>query len=704
LRSTGREGLEKISRIFFLASGIFLAVSFALLLSAFLNNEFQYTYVYNNSSSELPLLYLISGVWAGKEGSFLLWALFINIMGFIVIKTREDDEDILMTVITCVQIFFVFLIVFDSPFGFIWESYENVKTGFIPADGAGLNPLLIDPWMVIHPPVLFLGYASAAVPFAYAVTALIKRDTSKWLKGAYPWLLFSMVTLGLGIFLGGYWAYKVLGWGGYWGWDPVENSSLIPWIIAVAFMHSMLIQKRKGSLGRTNFFLAIVYFTLVLYSTFLTRSGVLSDFSVHSFSEYSMSGILLFGLVLFAFAGLFLFAWRFKSFKSVELDNNIRTWENLTSFGILTLVIFALIILIGTSMPILSGALMNTPTAVTENFYNRTSIPFGVIIIVLICVSTLAVSSKKLVTPVRIAVVFIAGALSVLINIFKTKDPVAIIFLWLSIILIIQTLYFLFRKRKALLVSSLTHLGVGIMVAGIIISGYHSASVQKRIFQGKEEKVGSVHITFAGFEKSQKDKIKLDVRKGSEVKHIKADYYFDDRTNSLYREPYINSGIAGDIYIIPDAFMTGKESIMVWSSLKKGVPQMVEGNNMKFISFRTSGMMSANPVVYADILVNGKKVTPGIRMKDKKSMDKKIPGTQSTISLKGFNIGAKTVEISMLPGKKAALPPDSISVDVTEKSFIWLVWAGTVLITIGGIIGLVMAVKRNNRAKEINNG
>ncbi len=160
-----------------------------------------------------------------------------------------------------------------------------MEKGFVPLDGHGLNPLLQNFWMIIHPPMLFLGFSSLAVPFVLAVAALGQRNYKNWMNSALPWVLFSALALGAGLMLGGYWAYGVLGWGGWWGWDPVENSSLVPWIVTIILVHTMLVQIVTGKLVRTNFVLAILAYLLVVYSTFLTRSGILANSSVHSFVD-----------------------------------------------------------------------------------------------------------------------------------------------------------------------------------------------------------------------------------------------------------------------------------------------------------------------------------------------------------------------------------------------------------------------------------
>ena len=346
------------SRQLFYLNGVIIIFAFLFLLFAFLTNDFRFSYVYNNSSFSLPFMYKIAAIWAGKEGSFLLWLMFLPLIGIVVAKTEKTSPDIVLGVIATMQIFLLAMLVIESPFQFMWDKYPEEFQGrtFLPAgiDGHGMNPLLLDPWMISHPPVLFLGYASAIVPFAYAVTAMIKNDYKSFIESSYRWLLFSLTTLGIGIFLGGYWAYKVLGWGGFWGWDPVENSSLVPWLVALALLHTMIVQKRKKALLRSNLVLSMIYFVLVLYSTFLTRSGALSNFSVHSFSGGGISWLIIFIILFYIAAGLFLFFKRFKSIKGEPFGEKFWSWDNFTAYGAVSLAAFGVVIIVGTSMPILS--------------------------------------------------------------------------------------------------------------------------------------------------------------------------------------------------------------------------------------------------------------------------------------------------------------------------------------------------------------
>ena len=271
------------SAYFTAAIGTLLAS--ALLMLFIIQHRFEFNYITNYSSRDLPFSLLITTFWAGQEGSFMLWALFASLIGLVLQRysIRKNIEAEVMTTYSIVLGFLLLLISIKSPFEYIWQAQAGVEKGFVPPDGHGLNPLLQNFWMIIHPPILFLGFSSLAVPFVLAVAALGQRNYKNWMNSAVPWVLFSALALGAGLMLGGYWAYGVLGWGGWWGWDPVENSSLVPWIVTVILVHTMLIQIITGKLVRTNFVLAILAYLLVVYSTFLTRSGILANSSVHSF-------------------------------------------------------------------------------------------------------------------------------------------------------------------------------------------------------------------------------------------------------------------------------------------------------------------------------------------------------------------------------------------------------------------------------------
>ncbi|MBL8001183.1 MAG: cytochrome c biogenesis protein CcsA [Flavobacteriales bacterium] len=311
----GEQGLNGLGRIGFRLHTAAVFGIIGLLFVMLLKHWFEFDYVWKHSNTAMPLRYILSCFWEGQEGSFLLWTFWHVVLGNILLRRAGEWEAPVMTVFALVQAFLATMLlgvwigdvrVGSSPFLLIRELPENLGLPWtqlpdyltkIPqfADGRGLNPLLQNYWMTIHPPTLFLGFAATLVPFAYAIAGLWKRQYSAWIGPALPWTFFGVMVLGVGILMGGAWAYEALSFGGFWAWDPVENASLVPWLTLVGAGHLMLVNKRKGTSLFTTLFLTLLTFILVLYSTFLTRSGVLGDTSVHSFTgEGMLPGLLLF--------------------------------------------------------------------------------------------------------------------------------------------------------------------------------------------------------------------------------------------------------------------------------------------------------------------------------------------------------------------------------------------------------------------------
>ncbi len=668
-------------RVYYLTS---LMIFFAalLLMSAFIGNDFQYSYVFNNSAREMSMPYKIAAFWAGNEGSFLLWLFILNICGVLIMRKKDEYENILMTVITMTQIFILLVLIVKSPFAQVWDLFPGeLKAGQIPPDGSGMNPLLMDPWMVVHPPVLFLGYATSTIPFGYAIAALLKKDYDKWLSLSYRWLMFSVLTLGVGIFMGGYWAYKVLGWGGYWGWDPVENSSLIPWIVSIALIHGIILQKRKSLLRRTNLFLALSYFILVFYSTFLTRSGVLSDFSVHSFGKSNVSVILATYIFFYIFISAFLFIKRFKEIESARFTEKLLTMENITLYGLITLSIFALIILFGTSMPILSGIFMDNPAGVTEKFYNNLSIPFGLMILTTLIISSFTTSRYSLQVLTSLGILSMAAG--IFFNIFFTNNPVAYIFTIPALFLAFINFYDMYKHRKgSFLASRVAHAGLAILIIGVISSNMHSWKEQKKVAVNETIQSGPVKIKLLGFHEHEKSAVAIEIIRGRKTVKADMDYYIEKKGNSLYREPYILSSLAGDIYITPQKyiFASHQYSTMIF---KEGEEKKFGGLKVKFSKFRSSGMGSGGMTINADLLINGRKYSPGIKfaMGKNTGIDKKIAGTKRTISIQGIDANKKIIKLHITPEKDAKIPADYAILEISMKRLIWVVWFGTLLIS-----------------------
>src|SRR5215469_14218649 len=259
-----------------------LLAAIVLVMAAF-NDDFSMAYIFHHSNRDLPGPYKFAVLWSGQEGSLLFWSLLLATYGFVLRIRYKTDQRLFAyasVVIAAVQVFFLLLLNFAAhPFA--------VVEGALPQDGNGLNPLLQYPEMVIHPPMLYLGYVGFTVPFAFALGALImKYPGEKWIQITRRWTMVTWCFLTIGIFLGAHWAYSVLGWGGYWGWDPVENASLMPWLMGTAFLHSVMMQEKRGMLKTWNMWLVFSTFWLAILGTFLTRSGIIS--SVHAFAQSSI--------------------------------------------------------------------------------------------------------------------------------------------------------------------------------------------------------------------------------------------------------------------------------------------------------------------------------------------------------------------------------------------------------------------------------
>ena len=358
-----------------------------------LNHQYQYAYVYQNSSNDLPWHYLFSTFWAGQSGSFLFWILMMcGVGGALIAYVDRSYERHVMAVVGLSQFFLLSMIVGlqfgpleigASPFVPLAEKFTDApifqqNPGFIPADGQGLNDLLQNPWMTIHPPFLFVGFSAMVVPFAFAIAALWRKKYTQWVRPALPWTLFAVAILGVAITMGGYWAYVTLSFGGYWAWDPVENSSLVPWIVGVAAFHSMLVQKKSGAGQKASLLLSIAAYVLVIYSTFLTRSGILGDVSVHSFVDLGLYNQLLLWIGTITVVGAGLFIYRFNELPTPDKEPRVLSREFMILSGATLLCITAAVIILGTSAPIFGRIFRDNPSAVPIEFYNQWTLPLAI--------------------------------------------------------------------------------------------------------------------------------------------------------------------------------------------------------------------------------------------------------------------------------------------------------------------------------------
>lgn len=371
-----------------MASCASISLAFGSLLYLLLNDDFSASHVANASSRALPLFYKIAALWGAHDGSMLLWVFITALISGIVIRQNRFRHRDLMPYVTAVLmfnlVFFLLLNIFISnPFSqLVAVSADGTMQKYIPEDGQGLNPLLQYWAMVIHPPILYLGFIGFVIPFAFAMASLIARQPGDaWIRATRPWMLLTWLFLGAGLMLGAKWAYVVLGWGGYWGWDPVENSALMPWLTGTAFLHSVVIQERRGMLKVWNILLVVVTFLLGIFGTFLTRSGIVS--SVHAFADSNL-GKFFIGYMLFVLsASLFLIAHRLPMLKSEHALDSILSRESAFLFNNLLLVVACFAILWGTMFPVLSEWVRGSKITVGSPFFNSINIPIGLLLLFL---------------------------------------------------------------------------------------------------------------------------------------------------------------------------------------------------------------------------------------------------------------------------------------------------------------------------------
>lgn len=712
---------RQTARFGFIVFAAVVTIASMLLMHFILNHEFVYSYVARYSSRTLPLGYLISSFWAGQEGSFLLWVLLGSWLGVILIFKARDAEPQVMLVYNLNNIFLAILLIKQSPFQMLPISQP---------DGQGLNMLLQDPWMVIHPPIVFLGYAVYAIPFAYAIAGLWRKDYDGWVRPALPWTVFAFVTLGAGIIIGGYWSYKVLGWGGYWGWDPVENASLLPWLAGTALMHGMILQQTQKRLRKTNLVLAALSFILVIYCTFLTRSGVLADFSVHSFVDLGITGWLV--LFMFAFIAIFI-GFGIARVRDIP-ERQSKGGVHLISreFGLIAamvlLTLSALVTGLGTSAPLITRMLENA-SKVSPEFYVNTNLPLALLMLLLVSLVPLMVWGRndalKVLMKAKWAGAGAAIALVItLLNGYPRMDsPLLSLGVFLLSILggAVTAMNLLLainlaRKRFRLSSGALAHLGLGLMFLGIVASTAYDRTEKVKLPQdetrtalGYELRLNQPRLTEYG--KGVRLFLPLDVKKGSTAFSVQPDIY-SERTRGgqpqRFVHPYIGRGLISDLYISPVDFDPGEKPRPGNEiELEKDKAATFHDYTFKFTGFDVSGMMGHQqgqremsvgatievtyketaPVTLKPVLHIGAQKTPPERVK--------LPGREDAfLTISRINAGAKTVtlnyegpEPSETAAQERTLP--SMIAEVSIKPGMAVLWLGCFLILFGGIVGIV---------------
>jgi len=703
--SGGREGALPWARGAFVLLWVALALSTFTLWRILFNHDFNYQYAAQYSSSSMPSHYVFAAFWGGQEGTFVLWALMTATLGLVMMRVRHALTTPAMFFVTLPLVMLMLVTVMRGPF-------LMFPPGQAPPDGQGLNPLLQDPWMTIHPPVLFLGFSSLVAPFAVAMAAMVRRDYDGWIKPGLPWVVFSTSILATGFIMGGVWAYKVLGWGGYWGWDPVENGSLIPWLSNIALLHGLLVQRVTGSLRRTNFFLAVTSYVLVLYASFLTRSGVLADFSVHSFVNLGLNGFLLSFLFLTMGVGYGTWLYRLRDMPGAPQPLGNFSRESMMWLGQLVFMLMCALVAIGMSAPLITR-LFGPASNVQIEYYNLVNGPLAIAMGLLLGLAPLMRwrhQDPQALMKAALPGILIAVMLTLVAMISGVREPIpALIVFGASFALVSNAVVTArgFRAGWKHGVPYLAHLGAAILLIGIIASSGYGTSIQLQLPRGQERTALGYQMTFAGMTQDGEGKDHVLIAVDGPQRKFKAlpAMYWSEFNQGYMKKPHIERFLMYDVYISPLEMIGGADpgESAVWFA--KGETKQVGQAKYTFVDFDVSGMNSGEPTIAAQVRVEtgGRTVPVQPKLKlsggQQQSMPAYMPGGGS-VSI--VSVDAQNGRVGLeLPGTAQPRQGEVLAIEVSTKPLINLVWLGAIVMLLAGFLSTVrraLDLKRERRA------
>ena len=578
IKRNREEYIASAENSIFVTAGL-ITISSAILTYAFLNRDFSIEYVANYSNRDLPLFYTVSAFWAGQKGSLLFWSLLLSLFAaVVVIQNKNKNRDFMpyvISIISITQCLFLVLMTFaEKPFELIYP----------PEDGSGLNPMLQNPGMVFHPPTLYMGYVGFTIPYAFAMASLLTGHLGDvWIKTTRRWTIFSWFFLGMGNLFGAWWAYRVLGWGGYWAWDPVENASFMPWLTGTAYLHSVMIQERRDMLKVWNMVLIVLTFSLTIFGTFLTRSGVIQ--SVHSFGQGPVGYYFLGFLIIVIGFSSYLIVSRLSILKSNNELDSIVSRESSFLFNNLILVGAAFATFWGTMFPLISEAIKGEKVTVGPPFFNQVNIPIGLVLLLLIGICPLIAWKKASINNFKrnFLIPFIVSIIGgIALMPIGTGHLMAWLSFTISIFVIttivmefykgaiarrettgegfVKALITLIRKNKRRYGGYIIHIGVVLMYIGITGTSYNMEK-EATLKKGESMSIGDYKVVYKDIKDNTPVPTKveviatMDVEKDGKIIATatpRRDFY--KTAEQPISRVYNLSGLKEDLYIILAGF------------------------------------------------------------------------------------------------------------------------------------------------------
>ena len=706
----GKEHLLALARRCFIVTAASVVVALGTLLYLILSHDYSVAYVYSYSSNDLPLGYLIASLWGGQEGTFLLWLFYTCILGVVMMFTAKQFEKGNMFFLNLFVLSLLLILIKKSPF----EIMPVFKS-----DGAGLNPLLQNFWMTIHPPIMFIGFAGAIFPFCFAMTALIHRRYEIWSEAARRWTMFAWAALGVSLVMGGYWAYETLGWGGFWAWDPVENSSFIPWIFLTAQVHSLFIKRQRRGLMRFSMVVTALTFWSVLYGTFLTRSGVLADFSVHSFVDLGINSFLVGGLFTFIGIGAFLLIWRWRDITPERSFSSVNSRSYLVTLGVVMLFLGGVLVLLGTSAPLLTR-LAEKPSNVGLPYYFATMTPIAIALLLLIGLFPAfkwndGIAKRKLLIagPIAAALTF-----TVLAATGVTAQVMYLLLFAMAAWALVVNLYVVVTGllEKNLKPGYIAHVGLAVALIGAASSNGLETKETINLTQNQPVNAMGYQLTFTDVEQTTKGfDCHVDMRRGDEYVRATLPHEFPKNSEGVMKKPQVVNYLAYDIYLSPMSMTEAQVNDPGRLMLKKGETAKLDKYEFTFTQFDLTGAhgdeKSSDSVmtVAAEVSVkyNGKteQLTP--RMIVQRAGIDHVAAT--------FDGGAGEVTIAgvrpedggvMLGIKGAFLPAGTTSdatlvIELSKKPLIGLFWIGALITFSGGLLSMRRGIRNGNQSEGL---